>query len=1043
LSIAALTKGAKGGAIPLLICLTANLSASAVSAQIVQDDSLGAERSIVTPNVIIQGQPADLIQGGALRGANLFHSFSSFNIKDGQRVYFDDPGVTNILTRVTGQIPSNLLGTVGVTGGANLFLLNPNGIIFGRNARLDVSGSFVASTASAIEFGSQGSFSATMPTSPPALLSISPTAFFFHTIAPQAITNRSVNGLEVPTGKSLLLLGGNLWLEGGRILAPEGQIQLGAIAQTGKIPLKIAGDTLQFEIPDHLNRANLTLTNRAIVDASGNQAGSIDLQAAQVMLSGGSFAAANTFGTGTGGNLTISATEQVVLDGVAVFPNGAESPSGFFALAIGTGHAGNITIDTPQFLAQNGAQVSVSSQGQGSAGHVTIRATDAIQLLGTSDGNLASGLFAQVNEGTAGSPRGSITLQTQQLILQDGALIGASTAPDSNADGSNITIEATDAVQLLGTTPDDFPSAILTETGGRGAAGDLTISTGLLSILDGALITGGSLPGATGNSGNILVRADAVEVVGVSQFDSASSLLADNFGAGNGGSLTLNVGRLSIRDGGGVAARAIRTVGGTVIVNASEVEVIGTNPNGRSPSSLAAQVRGSAIGGNLTINTQQLSIQDGGQVSVSTFGNGRGGNLLVNADSIDIQGRSLIGRRLSSGLFAQVNAGATGAGGTLTVNARQLTLQGGGLVATGSLGFGNAGDLSITASESVRVIGIALDGVSRSTISSQVDRSGGAAGNVRITTGQLAVQQGGEITVSSFSPKNAGDLVVVADSLVLTDRSGLFAQTASGNGGNIILRLDEMLLLRHNSIISATSGLNGAGGDGGNITISAPFVVTAPLENSDIFANAFAGRGGRVDINAQNIFWLVPRSRAELETLLGTTDPTRLRSTFLPTNDATAISQTDAALSGIVVFNSPEVDSSQALPELPDELVDVAALVNQQLCAGDAGSEFVVTGRGGLPDSPNETLSADVVWEDWRIAVESEQYGRDTGKREQRRSYPVASAVPARIVEAQGWKQNANGGVELIADAIVPYPQPPWLASLPGCRPSPQIQNQG
>ncbi|HAA28965.1 MAG TPA: filamentous hemagglutinin, partial [Cyanobacteria bacterium UBA8553] len=132
------------------------------SAQLTPDSTLGGESSIITPGVIINRQPADRIDGGASRGANLFHSFREFNIGAGREVYFANPaGIENILTRVTGSTRSEILGTLGVSGNANLFLINPNGIVFGSNARLDMRGSFLASTASSFKFADGIEFSAT------------------------------------------------------------------------------------------------------------------------------------------------------------------------------------------------------------------------------------------------------------------------------------------------------------------------------------------------------------------------------------------------------------------------------------------------------------------------------------------------------------------------------------------------------------------------------------------------------------------------------------------------------------------------------------------------------------------------------------------------------------------------------------------------------------------------------------------------------------------------------------------------------------------
>jgi filamentous hemagglutinin family protein len=161
------------GTITLTGCFAIAFSANPAVAQITPDATLGTESSVVTPNLNIRGLPTDQINGGAVRGTNLFHSFQEFNVGDGQRVYFANPaGIENILSRVTGNNLSNILGTLGVDGGASLFLLNPNGIIFGSNAQLDISGSFVASTAHSVVFDNGYQFSA-KNTDTPSLLTVS------------------------------------------------------------------------------------------------------------------------------------------------------------------------------------------------------------------------------------------------------------------------------------------------------------------------------------------------------------------------------------------------------------------------------------------------------------------------------------------------------------------------------------------------------------------------------------------------------------------------------------------------------------------------------------------------------------------------------------------------------------------------------------------------------------------------------------------------------------------------------------------------------
>jgi len=172
-------------------------------AQITPDDTLPTN-SVVTPLDDL-GFPVDRIDDGTIRGANLFHSFREFNVSEGRGAYFSNPaGVENILSRVTGSDPSDVLGMLGVLGNANLFLLNPNGIVFGPNASLDVGGSFVATTASAIGLGDTGIFSASEPVTSN-LLSISPSALFFNALASQAeIVNRSTETVQC---WALLLMG--------------------------------------------------------------------------------------------------------------------------------------------------------------------------------------------------------------------------------------------------------------------------------------------------------------------------------------------------------------------------------------------------------------------------------------------------------------------------------------------------------------------------------------------------------------------------------------------------------------------------------------------------------------------------------------------------------------------------------------------------------------------------------------------------------------------------------------------------------------------
>ncbi|MDJ0702289.1 MAG: filamentous hemagglutinin N-terminal domain-containing protein, partial [Leptolyngbyaceae cyanobacterium MO_188.B28] len=205
------------GAVPRSIIIPpdapgiSDVSGDILMAQVTPDATMPSEASVVTPDVMVRNDLADLIEGGATRGANLFHSFQEFNVNTGQRVYFANPsGIENILGRVTGSNLSDIDGLLGVDGAANLFLLNPNGIIFGPNAELDVSGSFLASTGDSFAFADGSEFGAVNPQAG-ALLSVSVPLGVQYNNSPQGDI-ASTGVLE--TGQDLRLLGNQLYLEG-------------------------------------------------------------------------------------------------------------------------------------------------------------------------------------------------------------------------------------------------------------------------------------------------------------------------------------------------------------------------------------------------------------------------------------------------------------------------------------------------------------------------------------------------------------------------------------------------------------------------------------------------------------------------------------------------------------------------------------------------------------------------------------------------------------------------------------------------------------
>lgn len=348
----------------LLGCLSVSLLTSKTLAQqsnIVPDNTLGAESSQVIDNFL--GLPIELITGGATRQINLFHSFQEFNISEGRGAYFFSPSadIQNILARVTGNNPSEILGILGTFGSSspNLFLINPNGIVFGENASLDTQGSFVGTTANGVQFGNQGIFSATNPQAA-RLLTINPSVLLFNQVqANGGIINQSqtpvainpiggyLRGLRVADGKSLLLVGGNINIDGGGIQAYGGNVELAGLAAPGNVGLNIAGDNLGLVIPENVERADVSLSNGAEVNVRGAGGGNIKIQARNVNLAGQSkLKAGIDIGLGTpnskGGDININATGDTTLIDKSFIANVVQEKAfgqaGDINITTGTGH---------------------------------------------------------------------------------------------------------------------------------------------------------------------------------------------------------------------------------------------------------------------------------------------------------------------------------------------------------------------------------------------------------------------------------------------------------------------------------------------------------------------------------------------------------------------------------------------------------------------------------------------------------------------------------------------------------------------------------
>ncbi|PMB28451.1 filamentous hemagglutinin [Fischerella thermalis CCMEE 5208] len=812
-----------------LITLGSFAPINKATAQLTPDTSLGAESSVVNPNVV---DGIDLITGGATRGSNLFHSFQDFNVDAGRGAYFDNPtGITDILTRVTGRNPSNIQGILGVLGNANLFLINPNGISFGPNAILDLrGGSFFGSTADSVLFDNF-EFSASNPQPVPQLTINIPIGLRFRD-NPGSITSQSVVrningdffGLIVEPGKTFALVGGDVTLNNATVEASGARVELGGLAQAGTIGLNPDG-SLSF--PDAVTRSNVILSNGANVNVAGDGGGSIAVNARNLELSNGGGLVAGVLSGGNpnaqAGNIVINATDKVRIEADA-----NSSASGIVNIPL-SGNAGDIVINTNILEGVGNFVIGSLTYGQGNAGRVSITATDRVSLQGLQ--GFGSGIGSLVGELAVGNA-GDITIDTRSLSLSNFAQLATSTLGQGNA--GNIRIKASESVSVTGN-----------------------------SIMQAATF-------ASGNAGDIIIDAVNADVVfnasriSTSVVGQSSIFGVDLIGTGLGGDIVINARSLSLQNSTQVLTNTTGIVGDKGLPNA----------------------------GNINITTGSLFATDGSQLNSSTFGQGNAGNVIINAPNGTVSFQGTNNQGLPSAIFSNVETGGTGDGGNIDITAKSLFLTDGGELntfirngsSTNPTDIPNAGNVKLNISDAIEISGASdiLDPNGRyanSGIFSSVDLgSTGNAGDIEITTGSLFVKNGGVLSASTFGKGDAGNITINAPNGIVsfdgTEKRGLTTSAAfstvetggQGKGGDINITARSLSLTNGgqlNTLVRGTDGINLGGiGDAGNVKLNiSDRIDIAGIGNfgirSAIFSNVetgSTGNAGNIDITTGSLF---------------------------------------------------------------------------------------------------------------------------------------------------------------------------------------------
>ncbi|EKU98466.1 filamentous hemagglutinin family N-terminal domain protein [Leptolyngbya sp. PCC 7375] len=796
---------------------------------VIPDNTLGTESSVIN-NLDDLNQ---IVEGGAVRESNLFHSFLEFNVAEDHGIYFANPAdIESILTRVTGDNPSNILGRLGVLGEANLFLLNPNGIVFGENASLDINGSFYASTAESISLG-EGVFSATVPESSQ-LLTVNPEVTFFSYLMPGLGEINNSGELSVGTGKTLTLLG-DMVLSSGALTASGGTVQ-------------VLGNLVG-------------LVDQATVDVSGATGGGTVLVGGDYQGQGTVPAAERTF---VGSEVVIAADALDVGDGgrVIVWADGATRFGGRISAQGGPqgGDGGFVEVSGLAMLDFAGEVNTQTLEGE--AGQLLLDPANIViadtplagfETVEQADGVLVDFLYSALEDAGQES---HLTPETVESLL---AL-------------NDLTLEATNAIIVVGGNVNGFSEnnltlraariGVISSRLGQSGGGDIVLETpqveGSFVLVDEGLLDTNVSSGPRLNGGNITILthdltvennaivsastfgegdSGLVEIIATNDVtvDGSTSFIVSQVGSaavGNSGGIFITTDNLSVLNDAVVGAGTFGQgdSGQVEIMATSDVVVDGAD------SFIGNQVGLGATGssGGVFIVTDNLSVLNDAVVSANTFGEGNSGQVEVEATG------NVIVDGTDSSINSQVLSGALGSSGGVFITTDNLSVLNDAAVSASTGGIGDSGQVKIVASGNVVV-----DGTDSSIVSEVVPGARGSSGGVFITTDNLSVLNDAAVAASTFGEGDSGQVEIMATSDIIVDGTDSFigSEVVSGavsNSSNVFITADNLSVLNGAIISASTFGK----GDSGQIEIVATSDVTVDGINSFIASQVFTGAVG-------------------------------------------------------------------------------------------------------------------------------------------------------------------------------------------------------
>lgn len=763
------------------------LFSSPASGEMTTDGTMGRAQTISGPRYDITEDH------GRQSGNNLFHSFHTFNVMENENAVFSGPeNIQNVIARVTGGNNSFIDGKLSCTiPDSDLYLLNPAGVIFGKNASLDIQGSFHISTSDYLRMGD--AYFHAGPVESELLSSAPPSAFGFLDNTPASIVLKSgapqeeeASGpeLSISQGRTISIIGGNIVIgESTSVSAPAGRIFMAAVKSPGEVTF--GEDGLQVSSQQG---GDVSLLNNSRLDVSGDPAGNIYIHGSNVSLEHATIRSENYS----------SENEEKILPPDNAFPDASDGikedvppPDNTEAiipdLPISTEEEDipydfdllpwQIGIRAGHLLLREGSSINSGTSGSGWAGSIGIWADGSIRLEDKSDISTGSR-----GEGLAGF----IFMDTPELFLSNGAgITSESASPGAGGNAGTIELINCDFLRM------EKESVISTTTWGEGFAGGVLMDAGHILLSENASISSSSQStGQGGDAGYLqIIGAERIEIRGDSTITTSSR------GGGSAGAIYIETEALELENGGSISSTSVLGNGyltepvlppeldfndgvfaeesyypGYIDIFASD-HIIMTHR-----SSINTSTSGTEVAGDIGIYTERLEMNEGSSLissSSAAVNGGSAGTILVQADdTITLaKGSSVVTEAESSGM------------GLIQMVAEKLVEMEASRVATDvRSGKGPSGNVQI---ESSRVV------TNQTEISAKADE--GAGGNIliisdlylassdSIITASSRLGINGEVYIDSMEPNLSLDIPLLPSSfLELSDWVKTPCHTRSG-----------------------------------------------------------------------------------------------------------------------------------------------------------------------------------------------------------------------------------------------------------------------